>query len=161
MFKHSIRTGSVLTAFILSGCVISMPFNGPGYESGAGMTLTDGDEVHVAVTYARLKQDQDLRSLFWSYVEKVEGSLEQQKGFIGYSLRKRLFGDEAWTMTVWANEDSLNDFVYGTEHREAMRNAIVSLDTVRTGRFVVNKDQIPLSWDKALALLDEQHSQPY
>lgn len=138
--------------FLLSGCVISTPFNGPGYESG--QVQTEQPQVVVALTQATLGEDERANDLFWEYVGKVESSLPEQAGFIGYSKRKSLFGEDAWTMTVWETEQDLKMFVYSGVHMEAMQTAAYGLANVKTTNFVVNTKDIPLEWDIALSKLN-------
>ena len=161
MFKQSRWLRVVMPAFVLSGCVVSTPFKGPGYEPGKGVTLADVDTVQVAITHAVLNKDKILRSRFWAHLDNVEITLEDRNGFIGYSKRTKLFGNEAWTMSAWADEESLNAFVHNGAHLAAMQQAMIVLEKVRTTRVSLNKDQIPLSWDKALALLETQTRRQY
>ena len=146
-------TTVLMSALSLFGCTVATPFSGPGYESGKGVTLEGADPVVVSLTYAELRTDRKLRSTFWEYVEKVETSLQGRPGFIGYSKRTIVIGHKAWTMTVWADQTSLNDFVSSDVHQAAIRKAMSALASADFARVEVTREEIPLSWDRALLVL--------
>jgi len=154
MYKTIKLTTILMSAFSLIGCTISTPFSGPGFEPGKGVTLEGTDPVVVSLTYAELRKDRRLRSTFWEYVDKVEASLQGRPGFIGYSKRTIVFGHKAWTMTVWADNASLNEFVSSDVHRTAIRNAMGALATADFARLELKRDELPLSRDRALLLLE-------
>lgn len=137
-------------------CTIARPFEGPGFDSDRGVTLKGvGDNVIVGLTTASVK-DGDDHDLFYARVDDVTESLDAQDGFIGYSIRRTLDGSQAWTMTVWRDEEALWAFVASPVHAKAIDDAY---DTMKSSTFatieVPTKD-LPLSWDKALELLAKQ-----
>ena len=148
----------VITLLLLSsffGCVIDTPLKGPGVESGSGEMKDEAETVFVSLTYAVLVDDPKLNSTFWSHVGMVEASLPGHPGFVGYSKRKRLFGNEAWTMTIWTDEKSLNDFIESEVHQTAIRDSMKALDSATFARIELKREEIPLSWKSALPLLDK------
>jgi hypothetical protein len=86
--------------------------------------------------------------------------LPGRPGFVGYAKRTRLFGNEAWTMTIWADEKSLNDFVESKVHQTAIRESINALASANFARVELKRAEMPLSWDRALQLL-AQNGRPY
>ena len=141
----------------LVGCTLATPFRGPGYDRGKGIVLDGVETVYVGLTLAVLKNDRKLQSVFWSNVRKVEASLYQRKGFIGYSKRTRLLGNRAWTMTVWTDEASLEDFVQSDVHQRAIRESMGALESAAFARIEIKPEEIPISWDRAIALLEKQN----
>ena len=145
-------TGAFLGALaLLGGCAISTPFQGPGYDRSTGVSSDRADGiVIVALTHAVLGKE---RRNFDRGVDRVVDSLAQQPGLIGYSLRRELFGNEAWTMTVWRDEASLEDFVRSSTHQQAIRDGAGELAGVNFSRFELPATELPIGWDTALEYL--------
>ena len=143
----------ILMPLLLSGCFyVSKPFS----ESPALKDLPDDATVMAAVTPVKLGDDSEKNDVFWEYSEKVVESLETQPGYLGHRLRLRLLSGEAWTMTVWRDEPSLNNFVRGEVHMAAI---IEGTDAVAEGRFVrfpVPRSEAPPSWETVERMMDEQ-----
>ncbi|MDX2219998.1 MAG: antibiotic biosynthesis monooxygenase family protein [Burkholderiales bacterium] len=145
---------AALLGLLLGGCVISTPFRGPGFADGKVTQAAPDTEVVVSITNATVNRDQ--RGPFDEHVSKVVKSLPGQPGLIGYAVRKELFGDEVWTITVWRSEADRARFVASNEHRAAMAAGGPALKTVRFSRVVVPAQELPLSWERAKVLLDAQ-----
>lgn len=140
----------VTLVFGASACTIATPYRG-------GETSEDtGDTVFVSVTHAVVKEDRASRRLFFDYVENVEKTLPASPGFVGFTKRMVLFGNEAWTMTVWKDESSLERFMRSDAHQSAIRNAFVALESARFARVEMAADEAPLSWEQALAALESE-----
>ena len=146
---------ATLSLLALGGCAIATPFKGPGFDPKKGVTLEGPDRVVVAVTKAVVQGDRGERSGFWTNVWRVEESLETRSGFIGYSLRRQLFGSTAWTMTVWIDEASLDAFVESSVHQTAIEQSLPALSQTGFARVEVERDDIPLPWDRAVEILEE------
>jgi heme-degrading monooxygenase HmoA len=140
-------------AVLLPGCRVSTSFRGPGYSRDAGVTLEDDDdEVVVVVTYAQL--DNTRRAPFDAHSELVVQSLATQPGHIGYSRRKRLFGTEAWTMTIWRDEAAVEEFLRSPTHRAAIRAGQGALERAKFERFSWPRNAVPPSWEEVDARLE-------
>ncbi len=148
----------LLAMVLLSGCAISTPFKGPGYDAKQGSLRNAAGQVSndviVAITLATLEGDRADRRIFWTHVRKVEESLATQPGLLGYSLRTEILGSSAWTLTVWETEDALRAFVEDLVHQDAMRAGKPALAIARFARFSAVPAKIPLAWDDALNILD-------
>jgi heme-degrading monooxygenase HmoA len=145
------RLSILLFGFALGGCTVATPFRGPatdGASAGRGH-----DRVIVAMTHAVLGPDDDLRASFWHHVAQVEATLPAQPGFLGHSKRVELFGDQAWTMTVWRDAASLRAFVRSPAHRKAIRGGYDAVTSARFAQVEMKREAIPLSWEEALELL--------
>ena len=144
----------IVSMLTLLGLAMATPLRGPGYDANDGLTMAANDEVVVAVTSARYTNSRGSRRSFWKHVETVERSLAQQPGFIAFSKRREILGNEAWTMTVWTDEASLDAFVRRTPHIAAMRDAGTLLETAGFVRFRVDASALPVRWEDALARLE-------
>ncbi len=150
--RIGIKLGVLASVFtLLGGCTISTPFKGPGYDHADGVTKVDGgDTVVVALTHAVLGKE---RQNFDRGVDRIVDSLAEQPGLIGYSLRRELFGDEAWTLTVWRDEAALLAFVRSEVHQRAIREGAGELAGANFRRFELPASELPIDWEKALGYL--------
>ncbi|MEZ5977487.1 MAG: hypothetical protein R3F34_04635 [Planctomycetota bacterium] len=147
-----------LALLALSGCTIARPFAGPGYDRTRGVVAPGaGDTVVVAVTHAVLGGDGEARRRFWKDTSAVLAGLDDRSGLVGSSVRRRLLGGEAWTMTVWIDDDSLERFVRSDAHRAAMRSSSDAIAEMRFARVDVPADELPFTWERALRALDESN----
>lgn len=115
-----------------------------------------GGTVVVAVTHAQLRPDGSER--FWKLTRGVLDALPGHAGLHGYALRRRISGDEAWTMTAWASEEAIAAFVRSPEHREAMRATGAVLAQARFARFTIPAGEFPPTWERALAALAAENA---
>lgn len=155
--------GFIAALFGLPSCQLATPFAGPGYSPSRGVTLPDvGDSVIVAVTHAHL--DPDNRRPFDDYTRHVIRSLSDNDGYIGHSVRARVFGHEVWTLTVWRDEPSLDAFVRSPTHRAAIREGLSGVTTAQFMRFTSPTSDVPPRWNSILQRLKSvefiDYSQP-
>lgn len=136
------------------GCV-STPFRGPGYDAERGVIAPGaGEEVLVALTYGRLDTEQT--ATFRAHMKKVLADLPTREGLIGFAVRKQIFGDEVWTMSAWTDEAALEAFVYARPHQEAAQSDTIPMDKTVFARRWLPADELPLSWERAQAILAEE-----
>lgn len=133
----------------LFGCAIGRPFSGPGAES---LGLGAEDSVLVVVTHAGLHRSR--RRSFDRHTRRIMRTMEGYDGFVGYSVRKEILGDEVWTLTVWRDEAALGGFMAREPHRRAMRESSHAIRWLRSTRFHIPSGELPLTWDRALARLE-------
>lgn len=146
----------LISLLSLGGCAVSTGFKGPGYSSGVGVTLPGEGPVLVVLTEAELGGDGDLNRQFWDHVGRIDKSMGNQPGLIGYALRRELLGKKGWTMTAWRDRDSLMGFVYGVAHQDAMDATRKAPTRMVFAQIEVPRGEIPLSWDRALTILAEK-----
>ncbi len=139
---------------IVSNCTVAAPFQKSSrFEQ---YNITENTEVLVALTEVEIHGSIFDQFTFWRRVTSVRGSLEENKGYLGVTIRREIFGSMAWTMTVWKDESSLEDFVYSREHERAMKDGAPA---VKRGRFFRIKKQwkdLPMPWEEATHLVHEE-----
>lgn len=135
---------------MLAGCTISTPYKGPIAKTPAA-----GGErpALVAITHARLGTNLGANIVFWKQIGHVVRAAERQPGYLGHSLRRKIFGDEAWTITVWSDEASLEAFVRSDAHQRAIREGMAAIENVRFVRVTLERTDLPLTWERAEKLL--------
>jgi heme-degrading monooxygenase HmoA len=145
---------ALLSALGLAGCQLATPFTGIGYDRSSGVTLPGaGDTVVVGVTHAVL--DASNRAAFDDYTRRVIRCLPGNDGYIGSSVRSRVFGHEVWTMTVWRDEAALEAFVRSDMHNAAMREGLSGVARAQFMRLAWPTDAVPPRWDEILKRLED------
>jgi heme-degrading monooxygenase HmoA len=115
----------------------------------------------VGITHVTLGDEREKNGVFWDYTRQVIESLPEHQGYLGHKLRKKLLADEAWTMTVWADEDALDQFVRGSVHVMAMGNGLPAVKSARFVRLILPRTQTPLDWDTAEQMMSEKGRKLY
>lgn len=144
---------SIPVLAILSGCVVSTPFETSTGTSASKATVQPGDTVIVALTHAILRDDDAARDRFVAYIEEVERTLPGQPGYIGHAKRIEILGSNAWTMSVWRDSASMRRFVNSEPHATAMKSTFIMLRDAYVAQKKVVWDGGPPDWDEALAIL--------
>ncbi|MCW7512604.1 hypothetical protein [Leptospira levettii] len=113
-------------------------------------------EVVIVITEVEISESYSLRSIFWNRVSSVRSKLNQNEGYLGGAIRREIFGNRAWTMTVWKNESALDQFVYSKEHEIAMKEGGPAVKKSKFYRGFVKWKELPISWERAEKLIDEE-----
>lgn len=127
---------------LLIGCTISTPLNVHN-EKRQGVAV---------VTEAELVGDERKRK-FFDYSYLIHSRLPSQRGFLGGSIRRQLFGEKAWTLTVWENQRALNDFIHSRDHLDGMYMASDAIVRMRSVSFEIDQ-AAEITWDLALERLE-------
>lgn len=146
------QIGVLVLSMSLAGCVIGTP-----YKSGVIKNTEVPERVLISVTHAELKKDRHARKQFWDGVWRVDSTMAKQPGYVGSILKRSLLGNEVWTMSVWTDESSLNTFVTDPAHYQAMSDNRQVLASMRTARFYVSSDSLPVSWEQAESELKREY----
>ena len=146
----------ILIPVILSGCKIGTPFSGPATKRPPGPGTSPDDPVVVGLTYVVVGKDKKRAKTFWSHVWNVKEAMQDQPGFLGAAVRRKVFGKEAWTLSVWEDDQSVDAFVGSSYHRKAMKEGWPALTTARFARIQVTRSEIPISWKRAEQILAER-----
>lgn len=135
----------------LPGCAVARPFRVLRSEE-----LAQGappESAVVVLTHAVVDPAQ--RAVFDEHTRRISASLDTQAGLIGYSLRRELFGDSVWTMTIWTDAQALTQFNGSSAHAAAKREAGRALLSLRTVRLELPRNELPPSWKRMLGELDK------
>jgi heme-degrading monooxygenase HmoA len=141
---------------VSASCTIARPMRGPGLKAAG-----DPKRVVVAVTHAILLRAK--RGSFDEHTDRIVEALGHEPsppGLVAYSARKALFGDEVWTLSVWADRASLKRFVSSTVHRRAMQAGVSAVKKMRYHVFEIPASEMPIGWARALAALDAAPRSP-
>lgn len=142
-----------LLAFMLTGCKFGTPFSGPVTK---GSKSSSNETAVIALSYVKTGDDSAKNKIFWDYVMTVNDNLPKYKGYLGHSIRRVVLGKEGWTMTVWENEQSLDEFVRGDLHQQAIAKSLNAIAKARFVRLAIKRSEVPISWEKAEQILAEQ-----
>lgn len=148
-FTLSLRT--LLMAAGLSAlagaCALSTPF--PRIDRAVAGEADDA----VVLVLTHIVVDGTRRDEFDRQTRCVIDSMATQPGLIGYSARREVFGNEAWTMSVWASDAARARFVRSAVHQEAIAKSEPAIVTVRLKRLNMTRKDVPRDWAAALELL--------
>lgn len=116
---------------------------------------TASDSVVVGMTRAVLGDDFFKNVRFWYHTFLVVRSLEQNSGYLSHQVRGSVWKGDAWTLTVWEDEASLERFVGSKTHRAAMKKGWAALERADFARIVIARSDLPISWPQAEAFMKE------
>ena len=136
---------------VLAGCAIGTPL-----ETRRLRAVAPPGPLQVSITHATL--DPARRGEFDRWTRRVNDTLDAAPGLLAHSIRRELFGDQAWTFTVWASAADRERFVRSTAHRRAMDEASTGIASMRSVRLALAADLLPQDWDGVLALLESAAS---
>lgn len=141
----------VFTAALLAlkGCAISTP-----WPRMAPADVERSNDL-VVLVLTRVVVDPEQRSAFDRQNSRVMASMRSHPGLLGYSARRELFGDQGWTLSVWASDEARAAFVRSAVHREAIAKSLPALRGVEFKRLTVARKDLPANWDQVLDLLAE------
>lgn len=131
----------------LAGCAIGTP-----WPRLAPATPAAAEET-VVLVLTRVVVDTKQRAEFDRQNSLVLASMKQHPGLVGYAARRQLFGNQGWTMSVWASDEARAAFVRSAVHREAMLKSQPALLAVELKRLTVARKDLPADWDVVLRLL--------
>ena len=111
----------------------------------------DGDVI-VVVTHSSLVDDPAARAGFWQVVNETQPIMAKAPGLLGHSLRRETVGNNVLTMMIWEDQDSLTTFACGEASELLSRASEQSCSNHHACCVELPRDQVPLTWNDALAL---------
>lgn len=87
---------------------------------------------------------------FFRFSFQIQKQLRSTPGIIGYSLRAKIFARDFWTLSVWADQKSLMDFVARIPHGEAMKAMVPHMGPTKFTHWKVSGSSLPLHWEEAM-----------
>jgi heme-degrading monooxygenase HmoA len=138
---------AMVSSAFLSSCAIATPW--PRLKSPSA---EQGNEL-VVLVLTRVVLDASRRQEFDRQNSLVLASMGSHPGLLGYAARKQVFGDQGWTMSVWANDAARAAFVRSAVHREAIAKSLPALRGVELKRLTVARKDLPANWDQVIRML--------
>jgi len=102
-----------------------------------------------AVVHAKQRREFDRQN------RRVLASMGRHSGLLGYAARRQILGNQAWTMSVWADDEDRAAFARSRAHREAIARSMPALRSVALKRLTVMRKDLPADWDQVLRKLAE------
>ena len=93
---------------------------------------------------------------FIRYSLQTQRQLKSARGIIGYSLDARPFARKFWTLSVWEDRQSLDDFVRQIPHSQIMQKMIPHMGKSEFAEWTVSHAEIPLDWGAAKSRLKQE-----
>lgn len=134
------------------GLVEARPLSGPGFDPATG--LVDAQDSYVVST-TQILPIPEHNDRFLALVADVGDQLESQPGLVAYALAVEPTCGFARTMSVWRDETSMLAFVGSGAHADAMTQTFEVGVTGRVTHFVATAEQMPISWELAIASIAE------
>lgn len=141
------RRVSVLMLSALSACTLQTPFD-PSRLRERGSA---SDVLPVSVTHATLGAE---RKVFYRETLRVYRSLAAQEGLLAFAIRREVFGNQVWTVTVWASAAARTQFLRSAAHQQAVRLGRAAIQSLRTCRWMLRRDQLPPDWAAVLQMIE-------
>ena len=87
---------------------------------------------------------------FLKFSFQIQKQLRTTIGIIGYSLRAKLLSRNFWTLSAWADEKALMDFVVKIPHGQAMKAMMPNMGPTQFTKWKVLGSALPLQWEEAV-----------
>ncbi len=87
---------------------------------------------------------------FLKFSFQIQKQLRTTTGIIGYSLRAKLLSRNFWTLSAWADEKALMDFVVKIPHGQAMKAMMPHMGPTMFTKWKVLGSALPLQWEEAV-----------
>ncbi len=87
---------------------------------------------------------------FLKFSFQIQKQLRTTTGIIGYSLRAKLLSRNFWTLSAWADEKALMDFVVKIPHGQAMKAMMPNMGPTMFTKWKVLGSALPLQWEEAV-----------
>ncbi len=87
---------------------------------------------------------------FLKYLFQIQKQLRATPGVIGYSLRAKVLSRNFWTLSAWADEKALMDFVAKIPHEQAMKAMRPHMGQAEFTKWKVLGSALPLRWEEAM-----------
>ena len=92
---------------------------------------------------------------FFRFSLQTRGQLKVTPGVLGYSLEAKPFSRKFWTLSVWENQQSLNNFVRQIPHSQIMQALTPHMGKSQFAQWTVTHAEIPLDWHSAKDRLNQ------
>lgn len=143
-------SGAAMTPYdcVDADFTIDLPLAGPGYDPEAG--LIDPQAQYLVSTTQAMPRPDALQQ-FGELATAAGMAAAQAPGVVAVSFASEPNCGFARTLTVWRDQASMLSFVVSPEHAAAIDATYDVTLGGRTTHFTIDADQMPVTWDVALA----------
>jgi len=136
------------------------PFAGPGFDPDTGELLAPLQPPYiVATTIGWPKPEPQYFEELGMHSEAVVGEIFANEGLIGASFGGSEACGNARTLSIWADEEALMDFVFSGAHLAAMPIVATSMLSWETTHWTETESPEIPTWDTATQKLIEAHAE--
>jgi len=90
---------------------------------------------------------------FLRHAGAISRQLEGTRGLLGFTFRAKILSRKFYTLSVWEDEQALEDFIRSKPHVDTMPVMRPHMAEPKFVRWSVKGSEIPPSWDRAMAVL--------
>ena len=87
---------------------------------------------------------------FLNFSFQIQKQLRTTPGIMGYALRAELLSRNFWTLSAWADEKTLMEFVVRIPHGQAMKAMLPHMGRTNFTKWKVLGSALPLHWEDAM-----------
>jgi hypothetical protein len=106
-------------------------------------------EYFALLSYLPLNKYRAIPS-FLRFSSQIQKQLRTTPGVIGYSLRAKLLSRNFWTLSAWAGEEAMMNFVAKIPHGQAMKAMMPHMGPTHFTKWRVLGSALPLGWEEAM-----------
>src|SRR5258707_4345244 len=117
-------------------------------------TPTPGTRYLALIAYLPLKHCRAVAK-FFRFTFEIQRQLRTSAGLVGYSLNAQPFARKFWTLSVWRDQQALQDFVGAMPHSRTMRRLAAHMGKSQFAQWTVESHEIPLDWNAAKARITQ------
>ncbi len=115
------------------------------------LTPPDSNTEYVALlSFLPLKDYRTIPKFLWLTFQ-TQRQLHNSKGLIGYSLHAQPLHRRFWTLSVWADQQSLMNFVHEIPHGKIMQALQPHMDKTQFVQWKLTGAEVPPDWNEAKA----------
>jgi hypothetical protein len=130
------------------------PFMGPAFDPETGELVAPLPLPHVVATTVGWPSSEGGETL-GIHTNNAIADVFQREGLLGASFAISDSCGSARTITLWADEASMMQFVMGDVHVAAIQNALQFTKAWETTHWSETEDDQPPTWERVRAQLDE------
>lgn len=129
------------------------PWRGAAFDPETGELVAPLPVPHIVATTVGWPKSEDF-DMLEGYTTSVVGDVFQRPGLLGATFGFSQSCGSARTLTLWADEASMMEFVVGDAHSDAIANALGFTKAWETTHWSETADDQPPTWDRARDELD-------
>ena len=117
-------------------------------------TPTPGTRYLALISYLPLKHFRAVPK-FFRFTFEIRHQLRSSSGLIGYSLDARPLARKFWTLSVWRDQQALQDFVGAMPHSRTIQQLAPHMGKSQFAQWTVESHEIPPVWSAAKARITQ------